>query len=152
MTPKVTQKSLSESLLSHFLLPEGQKSLLSHFWSHFSYLGVRGVLGGTAGHNIKETALTRKAINKPGSEVFWSASGPKVEGDWSPEGSTRTGLPKPGLNPTTNIPPEYCNTNGRRTAIRMGGVLQYKWEEKLVPFPTKTSVRTAASECCCPFF
>ena len=23
---------------------------------------------------------------------------------------------------------KYCRTNGRRTAVRMGGVLQYKWE------------------------
>ena len=32
------------------LLPEGQKSLLSHFWGHCNYLGARGVLGGTEGH------------------------------------------------------------------------------------------------------
>ena len=32
------EKSLSESLV-----PEGQKSLLSHFWGHFNYLGVRTV-------------------------------------------------------------------------------------------------------------
>ena len=44
------EKSLSESLLSHFYR-KAKKSLLSHFWGHFNYLGVRGVLRGTPGHN-----------------------------------------------------------------------------------------------------
>ena len=30
--------------------------------------------------------------------------------------------------PTPSTFPKYCRGNGRRTAIQMGGVLQYKWE------------------------
>ena len=40
------EKSLSESLLSHFY-----RKAKSHFWGHFNYLGVRGVLRVTLGHN-----------------------------------------------------------------------------------------------------
>ena len=47
-----------ESVLSHFTgvtFTGGQKSLLSHFWGCFNYLGVRGVLGGTGRYKPRPT-------------------------------------------------------------------------------------------------
>ena len=32
------------------------------------------------------------------------------------------------VTPTPSISQKYCRANGRRTAVQMGGVLQYKWE------------------------
>ena len=32
------------------------------------------------------------------------------------------------VTPTPSIFQKYCRTNGGRTAVQMGGVLQYKWE------------------------
>ena len=40
----------------------------------------------------------------------------------SPMNQKRSGDPNP------SIFQKYCRTNGGRTAVQMGGVLQYKWE------------------------
>ena len=33
-----------------------------------------------------------------------------------------------GEPPTPSISQKYCRTNGRCTAVQVGGILQYKWE------------------------
>ena len=43
--------SLMEKSHSESLLPEGQKSFLSHFWGHFNSLGA---LGGSRGHGASQ--------------------------------------------------------------------------------------------------
>ena len=44
-------------------------------------------------------------------------------------GVVHTLLGNSPVTTTTKIFQKYCDTNGRRMAIQMGGVLRYKWEE-----------------------
>ena len=88
---------------------------------------------------LGDTFCPLTAVQSPSPRGFFAKRNPSpllwgrgnlrgIVGDNLGEGNCESLLGNIPVTTTTKIFQKYCDTNGRRIAIQMGGVLQYKWE------------------------